>query len=278
MKRLMLAASALFALAATLRAQPDIADFFTVADSVTEHPPFRNELTTFCQVRVQNRWVSFVGYKATRTVLYATFTLDSLADPVADVSPIVDFVKARPSLGKVTTWGYPFDRNRDGKIDYFALVHGAAPFEDAEFPPNYPKSAETLMYHHVELFLAKCKIVFSHWADDNYDGMIDGVAQVDLDPERNWVNRWILARSKKFNGRFDDVWAFRTDTSSFSDTVSFSPGQVSYRPIGAPAGSFGMKDLDDKSAVLALVNEAVKACGQGAFRLSAGEPYKSGDE
>lgn len=278
MKRLIIAAAALLALPASLRAQPDITDFFTVADSVSEHPPFRYELGTLCQVRVQNWWVSFVGYKNTRTVLYFSFTVDSLADPVGDVSPIVDFVNARPSLGKVTTWGYPFDRNRDGKIDYLALVHGAAPFEDADFPPNYPKLAESLMYHHVELYLAKCRIVFSHWADDNYDGTIDAVAQVDTDPERSWVYRWILARSKKFNGRFDDVWAFRTDTSWFRDTVSYTPERVSIRPMGAPPGSFGMKELDDKSAVLALVNEAVSACGQGAFRLPFGQAPKPGGE
>src|SRR6185503_20999999 len=126
MKRLFMPAIALLAALTTapelLRSQPNIVDFFPVADSVTEHPPFRTELMTLCQVRVQGRWVSFVGFKSSRTVLYATFTIDSLRDPVLDVSPVVDFVKARPVLGKVSTWGYPFDRNRDGKIDYFALV------------------------------------------------------------------------------------------------------------------------------------------------------------
>lgn len=252
-------------------AQRDIAEFHALADSVTRHPPFRSELTTLCQVKVQERWVSFVGYRSTRTVLYVTFTLDSLADPVADVSPVVTFVEARPSLGKVSTWGYPFDRNRDGVIDYVALVGGAAPFRDGDFPPNYPKLNEQMMMHHVELYVNKCRIVFNHWADDNYDGMLDAVAVADMDPERTWVNRQILARSRKFDGRFDEVLAFRADTSWFPDTVSFGPDRFSHRPLGAPAGSFGWAEMDAKSAVMALMNEAVEACGKGAFRLSSGK-------
>ncbi|HLF14460.1 MAG TPA: hypothetical protein VI932_06190 [Bacteroidota bacterium] len=270
MKRAVFLAAALLAASAGLRAQPDVTEFFPVADSVTEHPPFRTELTTFHQVRVNQRWVSFVGFQNTRTVLYVTFTLDSLDDPVRDVSQTVGFEKARPTLGKVSTWGYPFDRNRDGKIDYLALVGGAAPFEDGDFPPNYPKQSEQVMIHHVELFIAKCKIVFNHWADDNYDGMIDGAVMADMDPERNWVYRRILARSKKFDGILDDVWAFRTDTSSFLDSVSYGPERVSYRPIGTPPGSFGKKELDEKSAVMILMNEAIAACEKGSFRLPGG--------
>ena len=271
MKRMIFTAIALVLGAAGLAAQPNIVDFYDTADSVTAHPPFRNELTTLCQVRVHDRWVSFVGFKSTKTVLYVTFTLDSLADPVGDVSPIVGYEKSKPVLGKVATWGYPFDRNRDGLVDYLALVGGAAPFEDAAFPSDYPKQGEAMMIGHVELFIAKCRIIFNHWADDNYDGRIDATVQVDMDPQRNWVYRRIAARSTKFDGRFDDVFAFRSDGSAFSDTLPHTPDRVLYRPVGMPAGSFGMKELDEKSAVMALINEAIGACGKGAFRLSAGD-------
>jgi hypothetical protein len=278
MKRIIFVAAALLATVAGLRAQPGITEFFPFADSVTRHPPFRNELTTLCQVRVHDRWVSFVGFRSTRTVLYVTFTLDSLPDPVADVSLSVGFDSARPTLGKVSTWGYPFDRNRDGKIDYFALVGGAAPFEDGDFPPNFPKKQEPLMMHHIQLFIAKCRIVFNHWADDNYDGMLDGVVQADMDPDRAWVYREILARSKKYDRRFDDVWTFRTDTSSFNDTISYTPDHVTYRPVGMPPAAFGWRELDDKSAVLTLMNEAVARCGKGAFRLPSGKRDETGQE
>jgi hypothetical protein len=227
-------------------------------------------------VRVLERWVAFVGFKATKTVLYVTFTLDSLKDPVADVSPTVSYEKARPVLGKVPTWGYPFDRNGDGKVDYLALVGGAAPFEDAAFPENFPKRSEPMIVSQVELYLAKCRIIFNHWADDNYDGRLDATVQADMDPDRTWVYRQILARSKKFDGRFDDVSAFRNDASAFRDTVSFTPEKVSYRPVGQQAGSFGMKELDDQSAVMALINQAVEACARGSFRLPTGAPAPPG--
>jgi hypothetical protein len=270
MKRLILLIFAVASGAAGLSAQPNIVDFYPSADSVTEHPPFRNELATFAEVRVLDRWVSFVGFKASKTVLYVTLTLDSLHDPVADVSPTVGFDNAKPSLGKVSTWGYPFDRNRDGKIDYVALVGGAAPFEDHDFPADYPKANQPMIVKNVELFVAKCKIIFTHWADDNYDGMIDAAVVSDMDPDRDWVYRQILARSAKFDGRFDDVTAFRIDDSAFNDSVTFTPDRVSYRPVGTKGGSLTMKELDEKSAVVGLINQAITACGKGAFRLPAG--------
>jgi hypothetical protein len=278
MKRLLFVMLTLAAGAAGLSAQPGIVNFYETADSVTAHPPFRNELVTLCQVHLRDRWVSFVGFKTTKTVLYVTFTLDSLADPVADVSPIVGYEKARPVLGKVSTWGYAFDRNRDGKVDYLALVGGAAPFEDAEFPADFPKHNEPMLIGQVGLYLAKCRIIFNHWADDNYDGMIDATVLADMDSSRGWVYRQILARSTKFNGRFDDVTAFRRDASTFSDSVSFTPELVSYRPVGMPAGAFGMKDLDDKSAVMGLINQAAGACGKDAFRFSNGARTPPGQE
>jgi hypothetical protein len=257
-------------------AQPGLTDFFPTADSVTAHAPFKSELTTLCQVRLLGRYVSFVGFKSTRTVLYVTFTLDSVNDPVADVSPIVGFENARPSLGKVQTWGYPFDRNRDGKIDYLALVGGAAPFEDEDFPVNYPRGQEELMIHHVQLFVEKCRIVFNHWADDNYDGRLDAVIHADMDTARSWVYRYIHAASASGDGKFDDVWSFRTDTSWFNDSVTVTDEGVLYHPIGLPPGILGQKDLDEKSAVMTLMNEAIDSCGRGSFRIPYGYTTDTG--
>ncbi|HLB00879.1 MAG TPA: hypothetical protein VJO14_05800 [Bacteroidota bacterium] len=263
---------------ALLAAQPSLADFFPTADSVTEHAPFKNELTAFCQVKLLERWVSFVGFKKSRVVLYVTFTRDSIADPVADVSPIVGYDHAKPTLGKVQTWGYPFDRNRDGKIDYLALVGGAAPFEDGDFPVNYPLRNEEMMMHHVQLFVEKCRIIFNHWADENYDGNIDAVIQADMDTARDWVYRYIYAASTARDGKLDEVWSFRTDTSSFNDTVSVTAEGVRYNPIGTSPAVLGAKDLDEKSAVMTLMNEAADSCGHGAFRLSTGTAPDPGQE
>lgn len=262
----------------TARAQSDLAEFFPVADSVTTHPPFTTELEVFGQQKIMDRYISFVGFGKTKNVLYVTFTAEPVADPVADVSPIVGYDGPRPTLGKVQTWGYVFDRNGDGRVDYLALVGGAAAFEDGDFPPNFPRRSETLMLHHVELFVRKCKLVFNHWADDNFDGRLDGVIHVDVDPERDWVYRYIGARSLKFDGKFDDVWAFRTDTSSFNDSVSFTAGEVACRPIGAPAGAITQKSLEEKSAILTLINQAFEKFGRGKFLLPRGRQAAPGFE
>jgi len=132
-----------------------------------------------------------------------------------------------------------------------------------------------MLVGHVQFFLEKCRIVFNHWADEDYDGRLDAVVQADLDPDRSWVYRYIYAASTAHNGTLDDVWSFRTDTSSFNDSVTVTADGVLYHPIGAPQGLLGAKDLDEKSAIMTLMNEAIDSCGRGAFRLSFG--YTTGD-
>ena len=284
MKRAFFMALAVSACAAGLCAQPSLADFYDTADSVTAHPPFQNELMTLCQVPLQARsaqngstqvrWVSFVGFKSTKTVLYVAITLDSLADPVADVSPIVGYEKARPVLGKVPNWGYPFDRNRDGKVDYLALVGGAGPYMDGEFPADYPAQSAPMMMSQVEFYLEKCRIIFNHWADDNYDGQLDATVQADMDARRSWVYRQIAAQQTKFDGTFDKVTTFRNDGSAFSDTLTREPGRFGYRSVAGTWGWFGAKELAEKTAVMALINKAIAASPKDSFRLPDGRPVE----
>jgi hypothetical protein len=39
-----------------------------------------------------------------------------------------------------------------------------------------------------------------------------------------------------------------------------------------------MKELDDKSAVMALINQAIGACAKGSFRLPTGHDAPAGQE
>lgn len=243
---------------ASLFAQQDIVDFYRYADSLSKTPPMINELTVLGQKKISNRYVTIVGYPEDKSVLLAAVTLAPIKDITREISLIVHYRKMIPNVGPTSTWGYIFDRNGDGKVDYMALLGGAASFKDDEFPDVYPTKGQPLQAKQVEYFLAHCRLVFNHWADDNFDDTLDAVVHIDMDPERDFVDRQIVARSTAFNGRFDDVWSFREGLGTLPDAPLHTTTSIAYHPIGKPSDFITKAVLDDKSGVMRLLNSAVQ--------------------
>lgn len=238
--------------------QRNIVDFYRYADSLTQTPPLIGELKILGQKKLSDRYVTFIGYPQDKSVFIAAVTLQPIKKLNEELSLAVRFKKMIPDLGKISTWGYVFDRNHDGKIDYMALVGGAAPYKDSEFPADYPRRGEPLLNAQMEYYISHCRIAFDHWADDNYDGKLDAVIHIDMDPERDYVDRQIVARSTKFNGVFDDVWAFRGSDGVLPDSVPHTAAGVAYHPIQKPPDFITQAMLDDKSGIMKLLNTALK--------------------
>jgi len=254
---LVLAPSALFA-------QKNMVDFYRYADSLTQTPPMINELKILGSKKISNRYVTFVGYPEDKSVVLAAVTLEPLKKLNEDIALNVRFRKMSPDMGKTSTWGYIFDRNQDGKVDYMALIGGAAPYKDSEFPEDYPYKGQPLQHAHMEYYITRCKLVFNHWADDNFDGMLDGVVHIDMDPERDFVDHQIVVRSTKFDGTFDDVWAFRASDGVLPEPVLHTTTSVAYHPINKPPDFITKPILDDKSQIMKLLNTALKQLKFGA--------------
>jgi hypothetical protein len=262
-----------------LSAQEDLINFYPVADTLCSHPEITQPIDTICQMqmpqytkkRAGNKlvndttkfYVSFLGYKGQKKVFIAALTTKPIEHPNYDIMRIVDFDGTSPKLGKVTTWGYVFDRNNDGKIDYMALVDGAAAFKDDNIPPDFPVRDQNLTLPQLELFMSHCKIIFNHWADDNFDGKIDCVVHTDMDPVRDWVDRRLVIRSTKFDGTFDNAWSFRNYITDEPGKVEYSKTAVPYRPLGKLSGEITQKMMDEKTAILDLLNKAALKCDLG---------------
>lgn len=246
-----------------LRAQQpkNMIQFFQPVDSLTEFPPVDQELVKICQKQVDRRYVTFVGFKGDPKVVLAAVTLEPIDSLQHSIILSVDFDGIKPLAGKVTTWGYVFDRNGDGKIDYMALVGGAAAYEPEDFPEDFPDKKTDMSMEQIDYFVGHCRIVFDHWADDNFDGKIDGVVHVDLDPDREWVAREIVVRSRKFNGKFDDAWAFRGRIDEGGEQIKHTSSAVPYHPIGKTDDEITPATLADKTDILKLMNKAAKLCG-----------------
>lgn len=248
--------------------QRNLIEFYQAVDSMTLFPPVDRELTVLCEKEVDRRFVTFVGLKGDSGVLLAAVTLAPIADLQKSISLTVDFNGVSPNPGKISTWGYVFDRNGDGKIDYLALVGGAAAFEPDDFPEDFPVKDKRMNRKQVDYFVRNCRIVFNHWADDNFDGTLDGVVHINLDPEREWVKDHFVIRSTKFNGKFDDVWKFHEMINDRGGTVKHTATGVPYHPIGQLNDVISPGTFAENTDILKLMNQAAKLCGltMGSFQ------------
>lgn len=239
----------------------DITNFYAHVDSICEFPSIDKELVILCQKKLMKRYISFVGFKGDSAAHIVAVTLKPLTDVNKNISLVVDFDGVRPTPGKINTWGYIFDRNGDGNVDYLALVGGAAAFKGVDFPDDFPKRGGVMSHDQIEYFVSHCKTAFNHWADDNFDDSLDAVIHISMDPDRGWVDHRLLVRSKNFSGKFDDVRAFWTDLDGQQIPVEHTPTSVSIVPIGkGTEEEITPKTLEEKSRIMKLINEAIKAC------------------
>lgn len=235
----------------------NIVDWYPMADSMTQFPPTDQELS-MAEKKVDKYYITFVGIKNQPKVLIAAITAEPVTD-VKSLSLIVEFDGIKPKMGKVTTWGYIFDRNGDGKVDYIALLQAAAAYEGDDFPEDFPTGKGALNTKNQEYFIGHAKLVFDHWGDDNFDGKFDAVVVNDLDSLRDMVSRQIVIRSTAFNSSLDDVWTFRMNIKGDRETLPHSSKRVPYRTIGKGNDAITATSFKEKNAILDLINRAVKA-------------------
>ncbi len=237
-----------------------ILGYYVHADSAADFPRLDKELTILCQRQVGTNFITFIGFQGENIARIVAVTLKPITDLRKEISLTVDFQGITPIPGTITTWGYIYDRNNDGKIDYMVLVGGAAPFKDDNFPSVFPPRGRPLTKEQINYMVGQSKIIFNHFADDNYDGTIDALIQADADSTRDWIERRILVRSSNYDGKFDDVRAFRTALNESVDTIAHRGSSIPYHPIGQAAAAIDQKMFETKTAILSLINHAIELC------------------
>jgi len=243
--------------AASFGQNPSMLEWYMTADSVTQFPPIDQKLE-MVDKKIGKYYVTMVGIKGQPEVLLMAITLKMITD-VKSIELTVNFDGIKPKMGEVTTWAYVFDRNRDGKVDYIALLTAAAAYEGDDFPEDFPVGKGALNKEQQEYFIGHAKLIFDHWADDNFDGKLDACVVNDLDPVRDLVIRQIVVRSSKFNYSLDDVWAFRSNIKGDREPMPHTAKEVKYRPITQGTGAVAKSSFLEKDAILELINGAAKA-------------------
>lgn len=247
--------------------QSTILSFYHTADSIGSFPLPIDQYEIKTQKKLMDRYVTFIGKKKEKTICIAAVTLAPIKNLQKELDLTVEFHGPKPYIGEVTTWGYIFDRNGDGKIDYLALVSGAAAVEDSTITDDFPGFGSPMNKKQFGQYIGHCQILFNHWADDNFDGTIDAVVHYDMDPIRNWMKRHLVIRSTAFDGNFDDVWAFRGKITSTHEITPFTKTEVPFYELGSNESTFTKKMMDQTSGILQLINRAAALLKIGADRF-----------
>jgi hypothetical protein len=190
----------------------------------------------------------------------ALFVLTGRKRPVTDLEKVISFY-GWPT--RSLSWGFLYDRNADGWVDYLTLLDGALPLktdEIAHLVPRRPgvKRNDPITIEskeELDLMLKHFRLVFTHHADDNFDGRSDGVVAPLLDPDNPiWVYGNGVLRSRAFAQVVDEDWSFVTD-------IGTPAGRVPKTEEGFQVSSFsGPSPLEGSSQLLQAVNEGIRVC------------------
>jgi len=164
-------------------------------------------------------------------------------------------------------WGYVFDRNHDGKVDYLAYLDGANLVVPDDWTGDLPSQSSTFTKETFEeLIIPNIKLLFWHLADDNSDGNHDGAAVSTRNVESGWIDGWIAARDTDFDGNYDSCkyfqGRFRTDVGQCEGTPS------SYRAPNKELSGL-VKVPPNKGFYFQFINEAAEKChlsGESFYR------------
>ena len=107
-----------------------------------QNPPEEKTLRIVCQRNLDQGWVTFIG-SGDGPVAIAAYTEQKLERPgeTLRLYPIKPANSAIVGAGDVLDWGYVFDRNADGMIDYLAFLVGAIPVRPEGFKGLWPAFA-----------------------------------------------------------------------------------------------------------------------------------------
>lgn len=240
--------------------EENILTFYNKAEAKIKTPPDEAYLEVICRKKIDNLYVTFVGWEADK-VLLAAITQKKLKHPDKEILlKLQGQTGVAPTAGTVLDWGYVYDRNGDGKIDYVSFLVGPMPFKKQDYPSNYPKRGHTISSKQLEALLESMGLLFTHRADDNYDGKVDAAVIEALDPETNWVDGRMLVRSTKFDGATDEAWFFKEDINIKEKDAERVGDGFRTRSVHGIGTVFGPAELAKTDYALSMFNEAADKC------------------
>jgi len=243
--------------------QGDLMEFFSKAYPVTQLLLPRSELHIHCQKHVNEVYVTFVGFED-GMIFLVVLTQKEFKKPGKNI--LIAHPKQGLSPGGTMNWGYVFDRNHDGKVDYLAFLDGQSPVIPDDWKGSLPNLTKAFSGKDFkETITPNIKLLFWHMADDNFDGYHDGVAASMRNLETGWIDGWIVARDREFYGRYDYCKYFQGKFKSEIGDCEGSPSGY-HVPKKKPSG---IENVPPSHWFFEQINTAAEIC-----RLSGDSFYK----
>lgn len=196
------------------RSDIDIFSYYELVDGQSLSPPPEQSLRTICQKkRKDGGYITFIGVEGRKVLLFA-LTDNKIRDASKSVYLETRFFTGPKVLlrisgwgpGVTPDWGYVFDRNRDGMVDYLAYMAGpkaVAPLGHKEELPNITATKRKTTLGEEYFKAGHSPLTFWHVADDNFDGSVDGFAMRADRVDNGWSYGWMVVQSSSHNDIFD---------------------------------------------------------------------------
>ncbi len=262
--------SAATAGAATASLPPRIGTLYLSVLSFSRSQPAHRHLTRQCQTRIgPHHYVTFLGVGHHRSLIVA-FSRQPLSDPSRDIALGPLFVMKRGLLqpraydprAKTPTidWGYIFDANADGRVDYLAYLESASPVAPTDATANLPPLLGTITGKAYKLGMRRTELVFWHAIDTDHSGWTDVLLAPMKDRRTGWVDSTLLLTGMHRAGQPPHcVW------------FQGKPGHAMH-PCGKGGDGFtvagkqvlGLRTVPPRGDFLERVNATARQCHFGA--------------
>jgi len=224
-------------------------------------------------------WLSFLTTERGR-VQIAALTKSSITRPADTIAlkPLFNpLPTARVGSAGTLDWAYVYDRNGDGRIDYLVYLQNAHAVLPDPLPPGFPKP-EVLPNGQVRgsmelirAMISNAQLVFSHYADDRFDGRVDAVVVPEFDAERPMFVGGYIAYLRARDGRAEEAWAFRASIGERTRTLTRDPAKGYLLPTPVPGETEpASARIERGTRLLELFNAALARCPAGTATVEQG--------
>ncbi len=247
----------------------DMLSFLPAVLSMAADPPPESRFNILCQVQLQpdKGYATVLSIEPGKVFIIA-FSPHKLERPWSTITLRGVFVpsgESHPSDEGTMDWAYVFDRNRDGKIDFFSYLVGplwmipSTATDRSELP--VVKGGVTMDFFNANR--DKLRNGYWHVADDNFDGTPDGVIVRTLD-DKGWADGWVIVRDTNLDTEYDSCRA--TNISIVGTHIECIDTADGYKIAGKTlAGLLRIPVPQDR--MLQSFNQVIDACGFGAGKL-----------
>lgn len=264
------AASAKQAAPAPIPNPPGLLAFYPRVLAFAAKPPAESALRAVADWRHEDgACVTLLAASAQKRALLALFTPDKIKNPEKGLYLTPRYIVAkdmkavaegrepmvRTSAGNLVDWAYVFDRNRDGRADYLCHLVGPLPVEPDSFPADFPLGSGPLAGRQLDYMLDHQRYVFTHAADENFDGAIDALVVPVLDSDRPWVKSFAVILAPG-GGTPDSAWTFRGSVTEPTGALERARGGYIRHRVAGKEIAITSSNFEKWSDTLARVNAA----------------------